>query len=100
LERARGLVLVQTELEVHAHDRKVVAGPREDEVEGLRRLSLARCWPGRADLLEHLAGAFEDAEDRLGVAEDVARAHETSHGTLDAEDRDFGADRGARALAV
>ena len=49
---------------------------------------------------EHLAGALEDSEDRLGVAEDVAGAEEAHHAALHAEDGGLGADGRARALGV
>jgi hypothetical protein len=39
-------------------------------------LTALNIWPG----------ALEDAEDRLGVAEDVARAEEAGHRALDASD--------------
>ncbi len=86
LQRAGRLVLVEPELEVHAHDGEVRALAREDQIER-RGVGLLGVGLGRAHLLEHLPRAFEDAEDRLGVAEDVARAHEPGHAALDRQDR-------------
>ena len=83
LERAGRLVLVEAELEVHAHDGEVTSRVAEDKVEW----AVAR-------------GLLELAEHAFGVAEDVARSEEAAHRTLHREDRDLGRDRGGRALRV
>ena len=85
LDRAGRLMLVQAELEVHAHHGEVVAGGGQRQVE-------------RAGVL--LGRFFEQAEDRLGIAEDVGRADEAAHRALHAEHGHLGADRGRGALGV
>mmetsp|Transcript_20101 Transcript_20101/g.54793 ORF Transcript_20101/g.54793 Transcript_20101/m.54793 type:complete len:383 (+) Transcript_20101:492-1640(+) len=104
LQGAGGLVLVEAELEVHTADRKVGAGVREDKVEG------ARAWApadlvAQGDVDDVLAGGrpsrgLEEAEDGLGVAEDVARAHEAAHRPAHREHRRLGGEGCGGALGV
>lgn len=90
-------MLVEAELEVHPHHGKVVAGPREHQLEGGGE-RLAEVRGAAADLLEHLPGALEEAEDGLGVAENVSRAHEARHAAADGGDGGLGGDGGGGAL--
>ena len=64
LDRAGRLMLVQAELEVHAHDGEIVAGRGQREIEGARVVFLGR---------------LEEAEDGLRIAKDIGRADETAH---------------------
>ena len=99
-ECAGRLMLVEAELEVHAHDGEVAAGMGEDEVEG-RSVGVSGCWfGGLAGPREQLAGPFECAEDRLRVAEDVARTGEAAHGALHRHHGDLGAQGGGGAFGV
>ncbi len=84
---------------MHAHHREVVAALPKNELEG-RRVGLGRIRLGGADLLEHLAGPFKEAEDSLGIPEDVPRTEEANHAPPHGHDGGLGADRGACALAV
>ena len=85
LNRAGRLVLVQPELEVHAHHGEVVAGRGERRSNGL-----ASALPVR----------LEQAEDRLRIAKDIGRADEAAHRPPHAEHGHLGADRRRRALRI
>ena len=83
LQRARRLVLVEAELEVHAHDREIAARVREDEVE----------WAVAVRLLEL-------AEHALRIAENVARPEESAHRAHHGKNGHFRRNRGRCALRV
>mmetsp|Transcript_91273 Transcript_91273/g.258512 ORF Transcript_91273/g.258512 Transcript_91273/m.258512 type:complete len:214 (+) Transcript_91273:615-1256(+) len=104
LQGTRRLVLVEAQLEVHPADGKVIAGVREHEVEGARAHAPAHLVAqGDVDVVLARGGAsgwLEEAEDRLGVAEDVLGPHEAAHGAAHGEDRRLSGDRGGGALGV
>mmetsp|Transcript_97700 Transcript_97700/g.272853 ORF Transcript_97700/g.272853 Transcript_97700/m.272853 type:complete len:587 (-) Transcript_97700:29-1789(-) len=104
LQRARRLVLVEAELEVHAHDREIVAGVRQDQVEGARAHSPTHLIAeGDVHVVLALCGAgggLKEAEDGLWIAEDVPWAHEAAHCTAHGQHGCLSGDRGGRALRV
>ena len=78
------LMLVQTELDVHAHDGEIVARVREREVE--RRVVVLR--------------AHKVAKHGLGVAENVLGADKAAHRAVHTHDGGLGGQRGRGALRV
>ncbi len=78
-------MLVQAQLEVHAHDGEVVAAGAQRQVE-------------RAGAYRF--GRLEQAEDRLGIAKDVGWPDETAHRPPHTEHGDFRTDGGRGALGI
>lgn len=70
---------------MHPHHRKVVFGRGKDQIE-------------RALVL--LGGLLEQAEQRLGVAENIGRSNEAAHRPFGGEYGHLGRDRGAGSLGV
>lgn len=83
LQGPRRLMLIQSQFEVHTHNRKVITLSRQGNIE--RRIAVS---------------LFVESEDGLRVSEDVLRTDEASHGSLDAHDGRLGGQGGGGALGV
>mmetsp|Transcript_95274 Transcript_95274/g.246715 ORF Transcript_95274/g.246715 Transcript_95274/m.246715 type:complete len:242 (-) Transcript_95274:472-1197(-) len=104
LQRPRGLMLIEAELEVHATNSEVRARSGEHEVEGARAHTPADLVPeGDVDVVlarRRARGRLEKAEDGLRVPEDVARADEAAHRPAHREHGGLCGDRCRGALGV
>ncbi len=76
-------MLIESQLEVHAHHGEVRSAVGNSDIEG-----------GVA------VGLFEEAEDGLWVTEDILGADEASASSLDAHDGSFGGDGSGCSLGV
>lgn len=83
LDGACGLMLIESKLEVHAHDREVITFHAQIDVEGTVSL-----------------GGFIESEDCLRVSEDILGADKAFHGSSHAEDGCLSADGCGGSLAV
>mmetsp|Transcript_54362 Transcript_54362/g.98025 ORF Transcript_54362/g.98025 Transcript_54362/m.98025 type:complete len:223 (-) Transcript_54362:449-1117(-) len=98
-------MLVQANLEVHAANCEIAAAVRQHQVERTRaRPPAGLVAQGDVDdvLLRalHASGGLEEAEDALGVPEDVLGPHEAAHGAPHRQHRRLGGDGCGGALGV
>ena len=83
LQGSRRLVLIQPQLEVHAHHSKVITAQGQPQVK--RTVAV---------------GGFKLPEHGLGISEDVLWPQKASHGSTHGRDGHLGTDRGGSAFGI